>query len=303
MATMDSIKNGLMKSNTGAAPSNYAANTIKSIMANPKVKDKFNEVLGTKAPGFIASVLSLATVNLKDVEPNSIATAALISATLDLPINPNLGFSYLVPFREKQQNGSYIKKAQFQLGYKGFIQLALRSGQYKKINVIEIYEGQIKTWNPLTEEMEFDFTNPSTGEIVGYAAFFRLVNGFEKTIYWTKQQVQDHANEYSKTINSYSSIWKKNFNAMAKKTVLKSLLSKWGILSVEMQTAIRTDQAVIKDSILNKNSVNEIEDTEINYVDNQDFIEVEPVAEETEQPETKDPEVIDGQMNITEVME
>ena len=295
MATVDQLTNNLVPTNKGVAKP--VANTVKNLLASPAMKKRFEEVLGSKASGYLASVASLSAVALKDVEPNSIAAAAFVSATLDLPINPNLGFAYLVPFNEKQENNKYIKKAQFQLGYKGFIQLALRTGQYKNINVVEVYEGQLKDWNPLTEEIEFDFKNKESEKIVGYASYFKLVNGFEKTTYWSIEDVKTHAEKFSKTYKSKYGVWANNFNEMAKKTVLKNTLSKWGILSIEMQTAMITDQGVIKEAVLDSET---IENVDVSYSDNDGFIDVD-IKEEDSTPEVKK-EVIDGQVSIEDSM-
>lgn len=214
--------------------------TTKQFFAKDSVKAKFNELLGKKASGFITSVLQVVSTNqlLQNATPESIYNCAAIAATLDLPINSSLGFAWIVPYKGQ---------AQFQMGWKGFVQLANRTGQYKSINVIEVYENQFKSFNRLTEELDADFTLQPSGKVVGYVAYFKLINGFEKTSYWSMDDVINHAKRFSKTYSSTNSVWKTDFDAMAKKTVLKNTLSKWGILSIEMQTATITDQAVIKD--------------------------------------------------------
>ncbi|MCM8901300.1 recombinase RecT [Caldicoprobacter algeriensis] len=216
---------------------------IKHLLNNVNVKKKFEEVLGYRASQFITSVANVVNGNplLRNCDANSVLSAAMVAATLDLPVDPNLGFSYIIPYNTKD---GY--KAQFQIGYRGLIQLALRTGQYQRINVIEVYEGQLKEFNPLTEDIVFDFTAKTSNKVIGYAAFFRLINGFEKTVYWPIEKVKAHAQRFSKTFNNGP--WKTDFDEMAKKTVLKNMLSKWGILSIEMQEAIRSDQAVIKQS-------------------------------------------------------
>ncbi|WP_039242620.1 recombinase RecT [Clostridium botulinum] len=250
--------------------------TVKSLLASESLKERFSEILGKKAPGFMSSIVNISNSSaLKEAEAMSVITSAVVAATLDLPIDPNLGFAYVVPYNTNE-NGKWTKKAQFQMGYKGYVQLALRTGQYKNINVVEIYKGQIKSWNPLTEELEFDFEEKESNEVIGYAAFFKLTNGFEKTVYWSKEEVLAHAKQYSKTFNKGP--WKDNFNGMAKKTVLKDMLKKWGILSIEMQKAITTDQAVIKENIVKKGAdIN----SNVEYVDN-------PSAQEVEYQEVKD---------------
>ncbi|MDO0133239.1 recombinase RecT [Clostridioides difficile] len=243
---------------------------VKNLLSTEAYKKRFKEVLKDKANTFMASVVNVSNLpSLKDAEPNSILKSAMVAATLDLPIDPNLGFSYLVPFVNKG-----IKEAQFQIGYKGFIQLAMRTGQYKTINAIEIYEGEIKSVNRLTGEIEFNENKDEIdGEIVvGYIAYFKLLNGFEKTLYMSKEDMEKYAKRYSQTYKSNkdyvvkSSLWTTDFDSMAVKTVLKRLLSKYGILSIEMQKALETDQAVIKD------------DNSVEYVDRQVEEEIEENA-------------------------
>ena len=214
------------------------------------IKNRFNEMLGKRAAGFMSSIITVQNSNpqLKECEPMSIIGAAAVAATLDLPIDKNLGFAHIVP---------YGKVAQFQMGYKGFIQLAMRTGQYQTINACPIYDGEFISENRLTGEIVFDFNAKKSDTIIGFAAYFKMINGFEKTIYWTKEKITNHAKKYSKSFNNSSSRWQQDFNVMALKTVIKSLISKWGILSIDMQTAIVTDQAVIKST--------EIEDIE--YID------------------------------------
>jgi recombination protein RecT len=214
--------------------------TVKAIFEKDSVKSKINEMLGKKAPGFITSVLQVTTNNalLTKADPMSVYNAAMIAATLDLPINQNLGFAWIVPYKGQ---------AQFQMGWKGYVQLAQRTGQYSRINVVKVYESQFQGFNALHEELNADFNIQPSGKVVGYAAYFRLVNGYEKTVYWTIEQVQEHGQRFSQSFNGNSSPWKSDFDAMAMKTVLKHTLSKWGILSIEMQKATTVDQAVVTD--------------------------------------------------------
>lgn len=258
--------------------------SVKDLLAGQNFKDRFSEILGKKAAGFMSSIINISNSSaLKDSDPMSIISSAVVAATLDLPIDPNLGFAYVVPYNCKS-GSKWVKKSQFQMGYKGYVQLALRTGQYKNINVVEVYKGQIISWNPLTEELEFDFKEKENNEVIGYAAFFKLTNGFEKTVYWSKEEVLAHAKQYSKTFNRGP--WKDNFNGMAKKTVLKDMLKKWGILSIEMQTAITTDQAVIKENIVQKGANI---DNNIDYVDNPSTeVEYEDVKEEIKENANKE---------------
>lgn len=231
---------------------------LKHYFNNDLLKKKFADVLGNdkKANVFISSLLSLANskIDFQGTDLNSIYTASMTAATLDLPINPNLGFAYVIPYeRNSKVGGNWVKTkdAQFQLGYKGYIQLAMRTGAYKSINAAPVYEGQILSRNRLTGEINVNLSfepNPNS-IIVGYVSYFKLLNGFEKFYYMSKSEVENHAREYSqsyKNDKSNSSRWAKSFDAMALKTVLKLLLSKYGILSVEMNTALLSDQATIE---------------------------------------------------------
>jgi len=218
---------------------------IKAILGKKSVEARFEELLGRKASGFISSLLQL-TLNdrlLVNAEPQTVLNAAATAAALDLPINPNLGHAWIVGYKDNRKR---IVVAQFQIGWKGYVQLAQRSGQYARINAVPVFENQFKGFNAMTEELNADFTLPGEGKIVGYAAYFRLINGFEKTAYWSKDQVQQHAERYSQAFRSNVGPWadESQFDAMALKTVLKNTLNKWGPLSIEMQTALLADQSV-----------------------------------------------------------
>ena len=269
-------QNAVQKLNS-KAPANSIP-SVRGLLSRDDYKRRFEEILGQRSASFIASITNATNTNpkLKECDPNSVISAAVVAATLDLPIDPNLGFSYIIP---------YGKKANFQLGYKAFVQLAIRSGQYATMNVTEVYEDELDYYNPLTEEIKF--TEMDTWEqrdkgdakkIVGYYAYFKLLNGFEKGSYRTVKQVQQHGKKYSKTYNYSSSLWKTDFNAMAKKTVLKLLLNRWGILSVEMQKANIADQASIKEGVIHGE---EIDSSNVEYTDNPDFVDVEFVEVET----------------------
>jgi len=221
--------------------------TTKDLFSQKSIQDRFEKLLGKKAPGFISSVLQIANSSdfMSKVDPLSLLNASATAACLDLPINPNLGFAWIVPYKDKK-SGKVL--AQFQIGWKGYVQLGLRTGQYQRINVTEVYENQFKSFNQLTEELNADFSIEGEGEIVGYAAYFRLINGMEKLCYWSKEKVTKHAKKYSQAYNGTFSPWsdKEQFHAMACKTVLKNTISKWGIMTVEMQTAQLADQSVIE---------------------------------------------------------
>jgi recombination protein RecT len=214
--------------------------SVKSLLSTDNVKAKFQEILAENAAGFTANLAVMVnnSAALSKCDPMTVVSAAVVSASLKLPLDPNLGFAALVPFGDK---------CQFQIQYKGLIQLAQRSGQYKTIGVTEIFDGELISENRLTGEYDFDFTAKKSDKVIGYAAYFRLLNGFEKTIYWPIEQVDKHGKRFSQTYKKGFGLWKDDFDAMAKKTVLKSLISKWGILSIEMQKAVTFDQSVVKD--------------------------------------------------------
>lgn len=247
MATASSLKNQLAKKEgVGQAPA--IANSVKGLMDSPAVKKRFEEVLCERAPQYMSSIVNLVNsdTNLKKCEPMSVIASCMVAATMDLPVDKNLGYAWVVP---------YGTKAQFQMGYKGYIQLALRTGQYKAINVVEIREGELISWNPLSEEVEIDFTQRKSDKVIGYAGYFKLLNGFEKTVYWSKEDVECHAKKFSKTYSFKNGVWQTDFDSMAKKTVLRNLLSKWGILSIEMQKAYSADNNSVKDTILKEDNV------------------------------------------------
>jgi recombination protein RecT len=225
---------------------------VKSLISRDEVKKRFEEIMGQKAGGFIASITSLvsSSTNFDGTDANTVISSAIVAATLDLPINPNLGFAWIIPYNDRKRGA---KVAQFQIGYKGFIQLAMRSSHYKTINVAEVYEGDIKRIDRFTGMIEFnDNQQPDTSKPpVGYVAYFRLLNGFEKYWYLTKDDILTHAKRFSKTYNKkedkFFGQWEEDFDGMAKKTTLKLLLSKYGILSVQLQQAMQADQAVAKE--------------------------------------------------------
>ncbi|HET9146154.1 MAG TPA: recombinase RecT [Sphingomicrobium sp.] len=225
-----------------------AGDRLETLLDRIDVKKRFDEILGSKAPGFVSSIISAYKGNkaLQACPPMSVISSAMVAATLDLPIVPSLGYAHVVPYRE---NGQPV--AQFQIGWKGYVQLAIRTGQYATMNAAEIYADEIEVWNPITGELkirpqsEWKDRDSGTGKVVGYAAFFRTLNGFEKYLFMTVAQVERHAKKYSKSYQRDSGQWVKDFDAMAKKTVIKLLLSKFGVLSIDMQKALKVDQAVV----------------------------------------------------------
>lgn len=236
---------------------------VKEIISRDTVKRKFADILGQKSPQFLASLTNVVSgsAQLKKAEPNSIVAAAFVAATYDLPIDSNLGFAAIVPYnnsRKNLQTGQYEDhmEAQFQMMYKGFIQLAIRSGYYEKMNYAVVYEDELVSYNPITGEIVFvdDFSRCSQRDegqedkVAGYYAWFRLKTGYSQELYMSKKAVDNHAKKYSQSYrsdikkNKKNSKWSTDFEAMALKTVIKLLLSKWGILSVDMQRAITDDQ-------------------------------------------------------------
>lgn len=250
--------------NTSISPTVLLQNLLKE---NSK---KLKAVLGDNANAFMVSLVNLYNCDLVGCDQQSVLNAAFIAAALKLPIEKNLGFAYIIPYKNKKDGTT---TAQFQLGYKGLVQLALRSGQIKKLNALEIYEGQIKSFNPLTEEFEFDMSVPKI-DVIGYAAYMELVNGFNKIIYISKEDMEKHADKFSqaykndKKYNSSKSIWSTDFDSMAKKTVIKMIL-KYAPLSTEMQLVERVDQASIKKTDIDEtNGTLNINPADITYVDN-----------------------------------
>lgn len=236
--------------------------TVKNLFGRDEVRNKFQELLGKRAPAFITSVLQIVASNdlLAKADPHSVYHSAAVAATLDLPLNNNLGFAYIVPYNQKQKDGTYKQVAQFQMGYKGFIQLAQRSGQFRTISATPVYEGQLIEQNPLLG-FRFDFTKIRTSEqVIGYASYFQLLNGFEKTLYMNMEDLKKHGVKYSQTFKKDFGLWKDNFEAMAIKTVLKLLLSKFAPLSIDMQQAVITDQSIVNDP----------EAQDVTYADNEE---------------------------------
>lgn len=256
------ISNSLTKStkkNTG----------LTAYLTQDAVKEQINKVVGGKdSQRFISAIISATQTNpsLKECSNSSILSSALLGESLKLSPSPQLGHYYLVPF-----NGKNGKEAQFIIGYKGYTQLAIRSGMYKKLNVIAIKEGELIHFDALTEEIEVnlieDEDEREKAQTIGYYAMFEYTNGFRKAIYWSKQKMEKHAEKYSAGYRAKKgyTFWEKDFDGMAYKTMLRQLISKWGIMSIEMQKAVSNDMAVIA------------EDGTPQYVDN--------VEEPQEQPQ------------------
>ena len=264
--------------------------SLTAYLTNDAVKNQINKVVGGKnGTRFVSSIVSAVqtTPALQECTNNSILNAALLGEALGLSPSPQLGQFYMVPFKNNKKN---CKEAQFHLGYKGYIQLAIRSGYYKKLNVLPIKEGELIRYDPLNEELEVDLIEDDIlreeAETIGYYAMFEYENGFRKTLYWSKKKMQAHADKYSsayslkiagdiaqgkipeKDMWKYSSFWYKDFDAMAMKTMLRQLISKWGIMSIDMQNAFDKDMAVIH------------EDGTAEYVDNSENSNEEVVADQ-----------------------
>lgn len=241
--------------------------TFSAFLTQDAVKTRINSMVGGKdGQRFITAIISAVSVNptLSECEHSSILSAAMLGESLKLSPSPQLGQYYLVPFNDKKRG---CKLAQFQLGYKGYIQLAIRSGQYKKLNVLAIKQGELKSYNPLDEEIEVELIQDDTVReatpTIGYYAMFEYMNGFRKTMYWSREKMMSHADKYSMAFHAdkykelqegkipqgelwkYSSFWYKDFDGMAFKTMLRQLISKWGIMSIELQNAITNDMAAI----------------------------------------------------------
>lgn len=252
--------------------------TVKSLFNRDDVKNKFQELLGKRAPSFITSVLQIVASNslLAKADPASVYQSAAVAAILDLPLNNNLGFAYIVPYNEshKDAEGNWQTKtvAQFQLGYKGFKQLALRSGQFLTIHATDVREGEISKYDRLTGEMEFRWIENDTEreqkKVVGFVSFFKLLNGYTQTFYMSYDKLIAHGKRYSQTFKKDKGLWKDDFHAMALKTVIKLNLSKNAPLSVEMQKAIVFDQAVVSD----------VDTQDVHYTDNHDLLLEEQVT-------------------------
>lgn len=226
---------------------------FNNVITHVSTQNYLQQVLGAKKQEFVNNVTALVANDaaLQECEPLSIMYSAIKATALDLPLDKNLGFAYVIPYDNKKKG---VKEAQFQMGYKGFVQLAIRSGQFKTINVTEVRKGEIIDTDLLTGEVKLQrLPNRETLSVVGYIAYFRLTNGFEKTLFMSVDDMNLHAMQYSQTFKSSNkyvkenSKWTTDFDAMAKKTVLKLLLNRYAPLSVEMRSAITADQAVISE--------------------------------------------------------
>ena len=236
------IKNQITKTEQTSVQEKSKQNVnqlMSAILDGEKMRGRFDELLGKRAPQFISSIVSLvnADTNMQAAfyqSPMSVIQAALKAATFDLPIDQNLGYAYIVPFKNKG-----VATATFIIGWKGMHQLALRTGAYKTINVVDVRKGELKSYNRLTEEVEIEFEEDDakreTLEIVGYVGYYRLVNGAEKTIYMTVKQIENHEKKFRKG-DYMGKGWRDDWDAMARKTVYRKLIGKWGVMSIDYQT-------------------------------------------------------------------
>lgn len=293
---------------------------LAAYLSQDAIKKQINSVLGgNKGTRFISSIVSAAqtTPALQECTNKSIVNAALLGEALNLSPSPQLGQFYMVPFDNKKKG---VKEAQFQLGYKGYIQLAVRSGYYKRLNVMAIKEGELVRYDPINEEIEVnliedDIVREET-PTTGYFAMFEYENGFKKTMYWSKQKMLSHADKYSQAFHmnavesdnsrrqrvsyedylkgnypksdewKYSSFWYKDFDGMAMKTMLRQLISKWGIMSIDLQTAVDKDMAVIHEDGTADFVENEPEEETV--VSDQELNEVPADGQATDTEENKD---------------
>lgn len=288
------VSNSLVRSR-GGKPQTFSA-----FLTSDAIKHRINDMVGGKdGQRFITSIISAVSTNpaLSECEHSTILSAAMLGESLKLSPSPQLGQYYMVPFNDKKRG---CKVAQFQLGYKGYIQLAIRSGYYKKLNVLAIKAGELVNFNPLEEEIEVNLVENDTERealpTVGYYAMFEYQNGFKKAMYWSREKMMAHADKYSaafsakafqkiqngeipeKDLWKYSSFWYKDFDSMAYKTMLRQLISKWGIMSIDMQKAMDGDMGAIN------------EDGSVEYVDNYEDNAVVPDPA----PVDPAPVVVDG---------
>lgn len=244
----------------------YNLKSFNQVITSPATQNYLSELLHERKGQFVSNLTALVANNakLQKCEPYTLMFAALKATALNLPIEPSLGMAHVIPFKNNARN---ITEAQFQIGYKGFQQLALRTGQYKRINTTDVRSGELKKRNRLTGEIEFEFIEDENERlktpIIGYVNYFKLLNGFESIFYMSKEEMEEHAHRYSQTYRSTNqaikeqSKWTTDFDAMAVKTVIKLNLSKNGVLTTELQDAILADQSVMR------------EENKYDYIDNE----------------------------------
>lgn len=263
---------------------NLDLSPIESYLTESSVNEHLLKKLGENSNAFITSLVQIATSNdmLKNAEPRSLMNAALMATSLNLPLNNTMGLAYIVPFNSRQKDGSYKVEGQFQLGYKGFVQLAVRSGQFSEIIAKEVYDGQIVKDNSFLG-YHFNWSEKKSDKIVAYASYFKLLNGFESTYIMSIEDIEAHAKKYSQTYKKNFGLWKDDFHKMALKTVSKlHLNSGKAPLSAEMKSAVLSDQSVIK----NDNFDPSTDIIDVDYIDNED--EKKPTEEEVQLAQFKE---------------
>lgn len=258
-------------------------------ITNVETQEYLQSVLGEKKQAFVNNLTALVSNDkaLQVCEPTTLMFAALKATALDLPLDNNLGFAYVIPYKNTRAG---ITEAQFQCGYKGIVQLAIRSGQFKTINVTDVREGELKGRDRMTGEVQVEWITDGNerakAKIVGYVGYFKLLSGYEKTTYWSVEELEQHGVKYSQTYRKGYGVWKDNFDSMCRKTVLKLMLNKGDApMSVEMQQAVKYDQSVILD-----------ESGNCRYIDNS-----KPTAEEkleaiaAKEQQIEDAQVVDNE--------
>lgn len=247
---MKTIQNQVTKTqDTKVEQGNQSVNLVMaSILDGQGIRRRFDELLGKRSPQFISSIVSLVNADTTMQQafyesPMTVIQSALKAATFDLPIDQNLGYAYIVPFKNSKKNddGTWSKRteASFILGWKGMHQLALRTGAYKTINVMDVREGELKKYNRLTEEIDIQFEDDEIERekhpVIGYVGYYKLVNGAEKTIYMTVKQIENHEKKFRKG-DYQGKGWRDDWDAMARKTVYRKLIGKWGVMSIDYQS-------------------------------------------------------------------
>lgn len=258
---------------------------FSAMISTPSYQKMINNTLKDPARvrRFVSSITSAVATNpmLQECDPSTILSGALLGESLNLSPSPQLGQYYLVPFNNTKKG---CKDAQFQLGYKGYVQLALRSGYYKRLNVMAVKQGELKSWNPLTEEITLDLMDDELARenapSVGYVASFEYLNGFSKTIYWSREKMEAHALRYSKGYAAKKgyTFWEKDFDAMAFKTMLRQLISKWGVMSIDLQSAFEADSVAEDTDYMQAGQIDQPEAT----ASQEPPIDAEVVSETTE---------------------
>ena len=242
--TMTKISAAVQQRTAAPAPATASVGVmLNSLLDREGYRKRFDELLGKRAPQFVSSIVSMVNGDKKLQKafmnaPITVIQSALKAATFDLPIDPTLGYAYIVPFNNKKDDGSYVMEASFVIGYRGLLQLAMRTGAYEKINVVDVREGELVSYNRLTEDVELEFVEDEDERdalpIIGWCGYYRLTNGMEKTIYMSRKQVVKHEEKNRKS-KYMGKGWRTDFDAMAAKTVLRRLIGKWGILSIDYQ--------------------------------------------------------------------